>query len=243
MQLIGHRGCPAHAPENTVAAVRRAAPHVDAVEIDVQRCASGELVVFHDETLGRLTDGSGRVRETPWDDLRDLVVRGVDPVDTVDTAAAPERQRSAESHTSVDVTVPLLSDLLTAVPDDTAVNVELKHRGMAGEIVDHCERVPNEVFVSSFLPEALSELDAVGDLDTALLFAESWDRNVETAMELGCSFLHPEYRLCLDEPGHIEAAHDAGFAVNAWTVPTATAAEQLISNGVDGLILDDWTVV
>ncbi|WP_224268599.1 glycerophosphodiester phosphodiesterase [Haloprofundus salinisoli] len=238
MRLIGHRGCPVYAPENTVAAVRRAVPHVDAVEIDVQQCSTGELVVFHDKTLDRLTEGSGRVRETPWRDLRELVVCETDTV-----SERRERDERNESAVCDDTTIPLLSELLAAVPTDVAVNVELKHGGAAAEVADSCEHVPNDVFVSSFLPEALSELGEVSDLYTALLFAGSWKRNLDTATELGCRYLHPEYRLCLDDPGRIQTAHDAGFEVNGWTVPTASDAEQLVLDGVDGLIVDDWAIV
>lgn len=58
MRLIAHRGFAATAPENTIAAVQSAADHADAVEFDVQRCGSGELVVIHDDTIDRVTGTS-----------------------------------------------------------------------------------------------------------------------------------------------------------------------------------------
>src|SRR6056297_170841 len=81
MELIGHRGCAAQCPENTVRAVKRAAQYLDAVEVDVRRCGSGELVVFHDETVDRLTDGSGPIADLTWSELRDLDVLDAFPED------------------------------------------------------------------------------------------------------------------------------------------------------------------
>ena len=88
--LIGHRGCAAQYPENTVGAIERAAPHVDAVEIDVRRCGSGEVVVVHDADLGRLTGASGSVADADYDELRDL---------TVETTQLPDGpiERAAEA--------------------------------------------------------------------------------------------------------------------------------------------------
>ncbi|MGM0606284.1 MAG: glycerophosphodiester phosphodiesterase, partial [Halobacteriota archaeon] len=110
MRLIGHRGCPAYAPENTIEAVELAVPHVDAVEVDVQRCGTGELVVFHDTTLDRLTAASGPVAATDFDTLSSLSI--------------------GES----DSTIPTLAELLSSVPPSVGVNVELKHAGMATDL-------------------------------------------------------------------------------------------------------------
>ena len=63
MRLIAHRGFAAVHPENTVRAVRAAARVADAVEVDVRRCATGELVVIHDATVDRVTDGTGPVAD------------------------------------------------------------------------------------------------------------------------------------------------------------------------------------
>jgi glycerophosphoryl diester phosphodiesterase len=64
MRLIAHRGFADVYPENTIAAVQKAAPRTDMIEIDVRRCNSGEIVVFHDPTLDDRTDASGRVADT-----------------------------------------------------------------------------------------------------------------------------------------------------------------------------------
>ncbi|WP_254544558.1 glycerophosphodiester phosphodiesterase [Halomarina pelagica] len=226
MRCIGHRGCPAHAPENTLLAVERAAPHVDAIEADVRRCGSGELVVFHDERLGRLTGAEGRVSRTDWATLRTLTVDGSD-----------ER-------------IPLLSELLDAVPPAVGVNVELKHAGLGREVVRLLEGVENEVVVSSFERAALREVGARSDLPRGYLFSRefttksrSWRRGISRARKLGCEYAHPEYRLCLDGVRRVARAQDLGLSVNAWTVPNRRSVRKLRRAGVDGVIVDDWRVV
>jgi len=71
--IIGHRGISAFAPENTLAGFRKAAQFgLSWVEFDIQRCATGEWVVFHDEKLDRTTNGTGSVIDTPYQTLKTL---------------------------------------------------------------------------------------------------------------------------------------------------------------------------
>ena len=72
IQRIGHRGAAGYIAENTISSFEKALElHVDAIELDVHVCASGELVVFHDEILDSLTDTSGRIE--------DFTLEGYDP--------------------------------------------------------------------------------------------------------------------------------------------------------------------
>ncbi|TKX73367.1 MULTISPECIES: glycerophosphodiester phosphodiesterase [Halorubrum] len=218
--LIAHRGCAGQYPENTVAAFERAAPHVDAVEIDVRRCASGELVVFHDAELDRLTGSSGRVADADWDELRGLTVLD-----------------SGES-------IPRLEGALDAAPDTLLVNVELKEPGVAGDALDAARRAANDVLFSSFHPDALATLrDRDPETDRALLVADgSAERAVDAATDLGCVALHPPIDLAT-EPGFVATAHESGLRVNAWTAANREDAERLIAAGVDGIISDRWDVL
>jgi len=216
VNVIGHRGCADRFPENSLAAIRGSADHVDMVEIDVQRCVSGELVVFHDDTLDRLTDSTGRVSETPLAKIQSL--------------------RIGDS----EETIPTLEAALDALPPETGINVELKQAGMVDDVVSLLEGLDHDVLVSSFEPEALAEF-AREPIPTAYLFAGSVAENVGTAAELGCDAIHPLYEL-VDET-LIEQARSHGFSVNAWTVPTAEDVTELRKLGVDGVIVDDWLLV
>ncbi|WP_339105307.1 glycerophosphodiester phosphodiesterase [Haloterrigena salinisoli] len=219
MEIIGHRGCAAQFPENTLVAIREAARRLPAVEVDVRRCATGELVAFHDETLERVTDASGRVAETPWTDLRDLTV--------------------LES----DESIPRLETVLRAVPDDVTLQLELKERGIASDALQLAMAAGADVRVSSFLPEALAEIgDAYLDVPNGLLFGDEPDENLSRAVDLDCTHVFPHYDLCV-ETDVVSAARDRGFDVIAWKAArTADDVRALHEAGVDGVTADRWDV-
>ena len=84
-QVIGHRGAMGHAPENTILSVQKAlALGVDGIEVDVFRCLSGEIVVFHDKKLDKLTNGSGKIEEKTLKQLNALKVMGSEPIPTLE---------------------------------------------------------------------------------------------------------------------------------------------------------------
>ena len=71
--IIAHRGASAYAPENTMAAFQKAVElSADGIELDVKCSKDGELVIIHDQTLDRTTNGHGKVVETNLKELRDL---------------------------------------------------------------------------------------------------------------------------------------------------------------------------
>lgn len=82
--ILGHRGAPVEAPENTLAAFRRAIElGADGIECDVQRSADGEVVLIHDDTVDRTTDGSGAVGELPRATLARLDAGGGERIPTL----------------------------------------------------------------------------------------------------------------------------------------------------------------
>lgn len=219
--LIAHRGCAGQYPENTVTAVTAAAPHVDAVEVDVRPCGTGEPVVFHDETLDRLTDGSGPVDEVPLARLRELDVCGTD------------------------ASIPSLAELLSAVsslPIDLPVNVEVKTPAVAAASVDVRAEYGVDVIYSSFHDDALRELRrADPDAPLAVLCAQDPSAGLDAAAAFDALAIHPSMELAL-ETDVVGRAHDRGLAANAWTASTAADAERLVDAGVDGIITDRWDV-
>ena len=76
--VIGHRGARGHVAENTLASIEKAMElGVDGVEIDVFRCATGELVVFHDKTLEKLTDGLGYIEQMTLDSIKQMILHRI----------------------------------------------------------------------------------------------------------------------------------------------------------------------
>lgn len=216
MQIIGHRGCMDHYPQNTIAAIHGCAEHVDMVEIDVQRCGSGEIVVFHDDDLDELTGETGAVRDRSFEELSALAVAGSDE------------------------TIPSFEALLEALPSNVGINVELKHAGMRDEIAPALRELEQDVLISSFETDATAAFEDE-PIPTAHLFMEDPETNLDVAADLGCDFIHPYYKITNRKL--IETAHDRGFGVNTWTVPSKEEVTTLRDAGIDGVIVDSWTVV
>jgi len=217
VKLIAHRGFAEENPENTLRAVRNAQDQADMVEVDVRRCGSGELVVFHDETVDRVTDGVGAVSEYALPELRALNVL-----------------ESGES-------VPTLTAVLAALPDHVGINVELKEP-VAADALELLDTVKNEVLVSSFEESILRDIrDADDGVPTALVWAGEGGDPIDRARDLDCRAIHPEWSLC--DAGFVKRAHSADLEVNAWTVVRKSTADDLQSLGVDGVIADSSDVI
>ncbi len=222
MRILGHRGASADAPENTLPAFRLALEQgADGVELDARLCASGEVVVFHDETLERLAGQPGRVVQTPWSTLRTLQV--VSP-----SGRAP---------------IPLLAQVLDALPRTAWLNVELKADSgwlrlaarVARLLVDGGHQ--SHVVVSSFHPMCLLALAAWGpSLRRGILLEPdrpAWLAFGPLAL-LGRDAVHPSNAEVTEEG--VRAWHTRGREVAVWTVDDVARARTLASWGVDALI-------
>jgi glycerophosphoryl diester phosphodiesterase len=208
VNCIAHRGFCGVNPENTIPAVEDAVRRADGVEVDVRVCGSGELVVCHDETVDRTTDGSGAVSAHTAAELATLSVEGSE------------------------AGVPTFEAVVDAIPDGVTLHAELKERGTAEGAESVVTDGDCETVISSFLPDALAEVTAV---PTALAVREA-DGAVERAAELGCSMLHPT--LTVFTSSLVERAHESGVEVNGWTVVDPEETADLRTAGADGVITD-----
>ena len=224
--VLGHRGASAEAPENTLAAFRLAlAQGADGVELDVWRCATGEVVVAHDEDARRVAGVELRVPDAPLAALRALDVG----------AWKGERYRGER--------MPLLAEVLEALPG-AVVNVELKSRGRDVRLAAAVARViaaagaEGRVVVSSFdwrLVVAF-RLAAPG-VPVGLLLERTaaWRARLALAIRLlGPSAVHPERTLVTPERARRWAAR--GLAVNVWTVDDPEEARGLAALGAAAVI-------
>lgn len=223
MRILGHRGASADAPENTLPAFRLAlAAGADGVELDARLCATGEVVVFHDATLDRLTGRPGRVLETSWSTLQ-----------TLEVVTPAGRAR-----------IPLLSEVMEALPRTAFINVELKADGNCLRLGMRVARLLSEgdhqshVVVSSFQPLCLVALAARAPtlrrgflLDPELPF---WLQSGVLAPLVGRDAVHPaDSQLTRERLNHW---HARGREVAVWTVDDAARARTLAEWGVDSLI-------
>ena len=224
--IWGHRGASFDAPENTLAAFALAREQgADGVELDAQRCASGEVVVLHDDSLGRTTGFAGLIVETPYSLVR-----------TLDAGSRKHPRFAGER-------VPLLAQVLEAFP--LLVNVELKcdradDRGLTAETVRVIReaRAGERVLLSSFNPMCLMRARALApEIPRALLFEseQEWPlRSGLAAPALGVRAVHPEHLLAT--PERVARWRKRGYSVGCWTVDDAGAAGRFFESGVTAII-------
>jgi glycerophosphoryl diester phosphodiesterase len=224
--VLGHRGASADAPENTLAAFRLAlAQGADGVELDVWRCATGEVVVAHDEDARRVAGVDLRVPDAPLAALRALDVG----------AWKGERFRGER--------MPLLAEVLEALPG-AVVNVELKSRGRDLRLAAAAARVVEaagargRVVVSSFDWRLLVAFRlAAPAVPVGLLFEDraAWRARLAIAVRLlGPSAVHPERTLVTADRARRWVAR--GLAVNVWTVDDPEEARRLAAAGAAAVI-------
>ena len=225
-QVIAHRGASAYYPENTMAsfeaAVRMGA---DAIELDVHMSADRRIVVIHDETLERTTNGSGYVHAHTCAELKALDAGILRP--------GYEKER-----------IPLLKDVLTFAKESGVwVNVEIKagsvnYQGMEEKLAGAVRACGMEesVLFSSFNHFALLRLrEAWPQAQTAVLHVSALVEPWEYAKKLGARAMHPLYAVAM-LPGWVDGCRRHGVAVNAWTVDDEAAMESLFGIGVNGLV-------
>ncbi|AEH37577.1 glycerophosphodiester phosphodiesterase [Halopiger xanaduensis] len=214
MRVIAHRGFSATAPENTIAAIRSAADRADAVEFDVRRCGSGELVVVHDETIDRVTGGVGTVVHSSLEELKTHTV-----------LESGER-------------IPTLEETIAALPSDVVVNLEMKELGIAADVLEAIEDLENRVVTTSFL---VPELRTMRDLDsgqpTGLLANRHLENPVTTAVELGCDVIGANWWRCLTTR-LVPRAKAVGLEVHSWSIERRLVAKLLERRGVDYVSAD-----
>ena len=230
--VIAHRGSSAIAPENTLAAFQLAVDQeADAIELDVDLTHDGHIVVMHDDTIDRTTDGHGRVADLTLEEIR-----------RADAGA----WKSAEFKGA---RVPLLEEIFAEVGQWLLINVEIKGMSLRGNGLE--EKVAaliakhdliERVIVSSFNPFALRRVKHIdARLACALLLAPDlpiYLRNAWLAPLIPhLDARHPHYAQV--NKAMVDQLHRQGLFVNVWTANQASVVHTMRQAGVDGIIGDD----
>ncbi|WP_161568905.1 glycerophosphodiester phosphodiesterase [Exiguobacterium sp. SL-9] len=179
MLIYAHRGYSAKYPENTISAFKAALPHVDGIELDVQLTRDGRLVVIHDETVDRTTNGSGFVKDMTLRQLRLL------------------RTESGER-------IPTLEEVLVLIePSDVTLNIELKTDQFDYDGIEYLTwlavtefKLEQRVVFSSFNPDTLVRLrDIAREARIAVLTGDGHPNLVEFVERVGAEAVHaqPEF--------------------------------------------------
>jgi len=229
--IFAHRGASAHAPENTLASFELAlAQGADALELDAKLSADGHVVVFHDLTLDRTTDGTGRLGHKKLADLRAL-----------DAGSFFSEKYHGEK-------IPLLEEVFDAVGNKVFINIELKnYTSPRDPLVDRvCELVKKcgverRVLFSSFLASNLNRArQLMPEVPRGLLAAEHWMG--AWARSFGFAFgdyaaLQPSIKDV--DAREVQRVHRLKRRIHVWTVNKAEEMVRLKNWRVDGIFTDD----
>ncbi len=225
MLVIAHRGASGHAPENTLAAFRRAlAMGAPAIELDVHQTLDHELVVAHDDDLKRCARDKRRLKNVHWDDIA-----GLDVGAWFDKSCAGER-------------LPRLKDVFDLLPASVELHIEIKrgssvYPGIEERVVDliHKRAASSRTVVSSFDHAALYSVRSLDEKVRIgyLLGLTTLKTALREMQEIDAESLNLSVRQTLVRT--VKAAHDRGRKVLVYTVNTPAERDRLNTLGVDGI--------
>jgi len=214
MKLIGHRGFADSFPENTEIAFQNIPKDADMVELDLRRCRSGEIVVFHDGIVDAVTDSDGQVADYSATELENLNVHG-----------------SGQG-------VPTLANVLEIISPSVSLNLELKELGLAEDVVNAVRNWDSQVVISAANKKILHEVREVDpNIPIALIFAINPEKNLRAAEKLGCTHVQPHWGISLST-SIVEQAQEKDMDVFVWTINTDIGAQICRDLGADGVISD-----
>lgn len=219
MKTIAHRGAKGQVSENTLASFERALElGCDGIELDVHLSADGELIVFHDQTLERLTGASGNIEDLTLSEIRELLVDGIHPI-------------------------PTLREALDLIDGRCLLNIELKTAQTTDPVMDLIsESVKSGVPISSFLvssfdwPSLQYLREQLPELPIGVLTHTDLDLAVAFAQTIQAETLHPYYHLLNQDTTRF--IQSLGLKVYTWTVNEPEDLDKMKAFGVDGIITD-----
>jgi glycerophosphoryl diester phosphodiesterase len=215
--IIGHRGAMGYETENTLASIDKAvALGAPMIEIDVFQIASGELVVFHDNELDRLSNASGPITSFTWEALQEVVLEG--------------------GHS-----IPLLTTVLDQLAGRAALNIELKGPYTAGPVAsllkDYLSRdvwVEQNLIISSFDWTLLLETrELLPEISIGVLTEAHPLDAIPIAKQLSAVAINPYYKDL--DAAIVAQIHAAGFKVYTWTVNAPEDLKNAKILGVDAV--------
>ncbi len=230
IKIWAHRGAGGwdtqYAPENTMPAFEKAVEMgADGIELDVQFSRDGEIVICHDETIDRTSDGEGAVRAYTLAELKAFNFCSVHPEFGF-------------------VEIPTLQEFLDFMGKyDFQLNIELKtgvydYPGLEAATAEMVRGygLADRVLYSSFSIGSLRKLRAADRTAKIAILCSSDFVLPEDIRALDASAIHPWEQIVTAE--RVKKWHDWGLTVNTWTVDNRDRMKQLIALGVDGIITD-----
>jgi len=229
--LFGHRGCSTIAPENTIAAFQKILDFkIPGVELDIQMCRTGELVVFHDSNLKRITGADVEISTLDYSAIQKL------DAGSLFSSAFPNER------------IPLFDDVLDLFDGTIYLDIEIKNPNRyAGEVEEKVARtirrrnLIDQTIVSSFNPYSIREVRKIDPtISTALIYSRHPDvpwrlRNGGGRFLGKPDILKPDYRL-LNPRSIFWKSTVFGYPIITWTTDDPEKTAAILDNGVAGVI-------
>jgi glycerophosphoryl diester phosphodiesterase len=215
MIIVGHRGCAGIEPENTLRSILKAIEYgVDYVEVDVRACKTGEIVVIHDATVDRTTDGRGYVRDLSLNELKKL------------NAGKGEK-------------IPTLEEVIDAVNNKCGLMVEIKEENIWRKTLEiiRGRGVVENIIIASFYHTVIKDVKTTyPDVRCGVIFTCEPVNPSALALNAKAEIIIPNYNYITRRL--ITNAHKFNLKVIAWTINKVEDGLKLLKQGVDGLATD-----
>ncbi len=234
LEIVGHRGASYDAPENTVVSVQTAwKQEADSAEIDIHLTQDDRIVLMHDDNTERITGVVHKIAETPSDVLRQL-----------DAGKWKDPRFTGEK-------IPFLEEILPTIPEGRNLYIEIK---CGPEILPHLKTTIEKsgkkqqiVIIGFDLETVAKSKEWMPSLPTYWLRATEKQKDAEVLIPHGRELIRMVRENSLDgldvqsngiTKEFVNAAHEAGLYVYAWTVNDPDEARRLKELGVDGITTD-----
>jgi glycerophosphoryl diester phosphodiesterase len=220
MLKIAHRGARGYEPENTLKSFQKALDlNADGIELDVHLSSDGHLIVIHDETIDRTTNGKGFVNTFTLAELKTFLIDD-------------------------QYEIPTLKEVFDLVNKKCLINIELKGLGTADKVATLIkEYIADQnwnyghFIVSSFNWDLLQETSNLNsNIAIGVLTEEDVEKALAFAEVIEAEAIHPDYQLLNLE--NVQKMQEKGFLVLPWTVNNPEDIQKIKSYQVDGIISD-----
>ena len=220
MLKIGHRGARGHEPENTLISFQKALElNVNQIELDIHLSSDGAIMVIHDETINRTTNGSGFVKTFTRLELQQFQI---------------EKQQ----------TIPTLIEVLSLIDRKCSINIEIKSSDLTDQLVDIIEQFIHKkqweyqhFLISSFEWDNLEKVRVLNpNIPIAVLTETNLEDALAFAKKIKAKAINPDFQLLSKE--NVSTMQHDGFQVFPWTVNEMEDIKRIKSYKVNGIISD-----
>ena len=220
--VIGHRGAMGHALENTIESVKKAIDlKVDGIEIDVFKSKSGELIVYHDPSLSRLSNSTAFIEQISLDSIKKIELIG-------------------------GLSIPTLNEVIDIIPEKIFLNIELKGENTAYETnkiiikyLSESNLTSSKFIISSFRWDELKKFRNINkDVPIAILVDSLYkiDNAIKLAKEINAVALNPNNKFITKKI--VKKIQSNNIKVYPYTINTPKNIKRMKSIGVDAIITD-----